>query len=234
VILLGGGLDSGALLYWLKASGAWIEALWIDYGQKAAFGESVAVGGLCYGLNVPVHRATIDLGDLSQCALLRGQRTNSKNASRKNKLEARNVVFVGLAAMLASSLGLPRVYVGFHQEPAAAPFPDATEDARWMMNELLNFICRPAVSLVAPFKDLSRQEILEAGLKLNPNLASDTFTCYESTTDAECGQCAHCQRKARMLKRVKARTGPECAPPEAHSKRDLLRRRKLAQKQPSV
>lgn len=239
VILLGGGLDSGALLYWLRSHlrgkpSTWLHALWIEYGQKAALGELNAAMRMCERTGTPLHTVRIDLGDLSECALLRGRQRNARNHSRMNKLEARNIIFVGLAAMLAASRGLRCVYVGYHKEPDHAPFPDATADAREVMDILLSVACRPQISLVAPFEKLSREAILWRGLKLNPNLPAETFTCYESETDAECGQCAHCQRKARMLKRVKAQTGPQRALPESYGKRDLLRRRNQAQKQPSV
>jgi 7-cyano-7-deazaguanine synthase in queuosine biosynthesis len=156
---------------------------------------------MCERTATPLHCVKIKLGDLSECALLRGRQRNSRNHSRLNKLEARNIIFVGLGAMLAASRGLRCVYVGYHKEPEHAPFPDATSLARSVMSILLGVACRPRISLVAPFEKLTRQQILERGLKLNPNLPSETFTCYESESGRECGQCAHCQRKARMLKR---------------------------------
>ena len=203
VILLGGGLDSGALLYWLHVRKVPLEALWVDYGQKAAFGELSAVLGMCDRTGTKLHRVEIQLNDLSTCALLHGRKPNKKNSSRLNKLEARNVIFVGLAAMLAATNGLRCVYVGYHKEPIRAPFPDATPLARSMMSLLLGIACRPRIELVAPFEEKSRQEILALGLKLNPELHYQTFTCYEGELEAECGKCAHCKRKARMLKHVR-------------------------------
>jgi 7-cyano-7-deazaguanine synthase in queuosine biosynthesis len=131
--------------------------------------------------------------------------------------------------MLAASLRLRCVYLGYHKEPKHAPFPDATSLARSRMDLLLRTACRPPIEVVAPFEQMTREEILTLGLILNPSLPSETFTCYESELDRECGQCAHCKRKARMLKKVKAQTGPECEPPKASGENDELRRRKPAQ-----
>jgi queuosine biosynthesis protein QueC len=223
VILLGGGLDSGALLYWMRSHlrgkpAVKLHALWIEYGQKAAWGELNSVLLMCDRTGTPLHRAELDIHNLSSSALLRGSEANKKNLSRLNKLEARNVIFAGLAAMLSASLGFRAVYLGYHREPKAAPFPDATPIVRQAMSNLLTLACRPRIEVVAPFQSMTRLQILRLGLKLNPNLADETFTCYEGELDRECGQCAHCQRKQRMLKRAKAQSGPVCAPPESYGK----------------
>jgi 7-cyano-7-deazaguanine synthase len=199
VLLFGGGIDSAALLVWLRQQGAQVAALWVNYGQKAWVGERSACRWFCDKYGAELRVVSMDLFDVTRGALLVGAEANTTNDPARNKIEARNVVLVGLGAMLAASLGRQAVYVGYHAEPEDAPFPDATEEARQKMHELLGTACRPPVGLFAPFAPYTREEILRAGLKLEPELADRSFTCYESPTLVECGMCAHCERKRRML-----------------------------------
>lgn len=205
VVLLGGGLDSSSLLVWLRRAGVPLDALWVHYGQKAWRGEQAACEWVCRRYGVPLHTVTIELAGVASSAILGGAAVNTANDPSLNKLEARNVVLVSLGAMLAANLGRQVVYVGYHVEPPDAPFPDATDAARAAMSAVMEVACRPPVRVVAPFSHLTREEILRAGLWVEPELAARTFTCYEGEGLEECGTCAHCLRKKEMLRCVESR-----------------------------
>lgn len=201
ILLTGGGVDSTALLVWLRKlkPEERLTALHVDYGQKAVLGEKNSVSYFCKKYEVPVTYATISLELLAKAAILRGEKIGALEA--QNCLDGRNVVLMGMAAIYAATLQVGTVYVGFHREPEDGNFPDATEQALSAMQEVIEKAYVWRVRLEAPLQRFSRLEILRVGIAMDAEIADKSFTCYEAG-EKECGKCVHCQKKAWMLGRL--------------------------------
>lgn len=203
VVLMGGGIDSTTLLVWLKKNKPAIEltAFHVDYGQKAYESESGSVDYFCNKYDVPLEFMDCDLRFVANSAILRG--TLLGKTQTENKLEGRNVILISLAATFARTIGADSIYLGFHKEPKEAPFPDATMHTVELMRDVLAYSYgQPPIAVVAPFSDLSRLEVFKKGLELDPEIETETFTCYEDEGE-ECGVCVHCQTKKEMLEQLK-------------------------------
>lgn len=203
VILMGGGIDSTSLLVWLRHSSPALSlsAFHVNYGQKAFWSESRAVDYFCKKYEVPVREMEVDLRSIASSSILKGHSTGVKQED--NKLEGRNIILIALAATWASKIGAEKVFVGFHKEPDNAPFPDATLQTYANMYIVLRTAYRPELFLEAPFTKKTRLEVFKAGLLLDEEIETKSFTCYEEG-EVECGVCTHCVTKAVMLKQLEA------------------------------
>lgn len=201
---MGGGLDSTALLLFLRdrfRREPKLHALHVNYGQKAYLAEARSVEYFCQKYDVPVKTMNVDLRSIAHAAILYGSSVGVKQ--EENRLEGRNVVLISLAATYASTIGAGVVYVGFHNEPVDAPFPDATLDFLRIMMPVLAKAYRPSLLLDAPFVAMSRLEVLRSGLRRDEEILTRSYTCYEEGYQ-ECGRCVHCKTKQEMLAQLEA------------------------------
>lgn len=196
VLLAGGGLDSTALLCWLASQRKDIEVMHVDYGQKAWYAELLAVQHFADKYDFLVKQVKCDLTQVGSSAILRDQ--PMATAHTDNKLEGRNVILIGLALTYAASRGMDTVFVGFHSEPEAAPFPDATKKFLDYMDTVAQFGYSPPMQLLAPFFGHTRLEIFKLGKTLDDEFEKRSRTCYEGRI-GECGQCTHCLQKKEMV-----------------------------------
>jgi len=193
VIMLGGGLDSTALLIHLVNEKQNLIGIWFSYGQLADHQERSSVDYFCNKYKVPLKVFNVPLYDIAESAILRGH-----GLATSNKLEGRNVIFTMLAATYAVTIGAEELYLGYHLEPPGAPFPDATAEAAEVMQLMLNTAYKTRLRLLAPFKHLSRTSILRHGYALDEELITQTHTCYADTPGG-CGKCVHCRQRATMI-----------------------------------
>lgn len=193
VILLGGGLDSTALLLHLvKEKKQTVTGFFVLYGQLADKLELKAINYWCDKLEVPVKVFNLPLGTIADSAILR----NGKPGT--NKLEGRNVILTMAAATYAATIGAEELYLGYHKEPENAPFPDATEEAAKAMQTVLDVAYKHRIRLLAPFKHLSRTEIFRMGFALDEGIIDHTHTCYNAV-EGGCGNCVHCRQRMTMI-----------------------------------
>lgn len=194
IILLGGGLDSTALLLHLKHRDPDLPLIGMhfQYGQKADLLEYEAVVYWSSKFDMMLKVFDLKLSEISSSAILRGCNLHT------NKLEGRNVIFTMLAATYASLIDANELYLGYHKEPEDAPFPDATEMAAAAMQVVIQSAYKHQITLRAPFMYKSRTEILRLGFKLDEELITHTHTCYEDVRGG-CGTCAHCKQRMTMI-----------------------------------
>jgi 7-cyano-7-deazaguanine synthase len=200
VLLYGGGIDSTTLLVHQRKLGREMLALHVDYGQAAATLEWRAVNRFCKLYDVEARRVGITLPFRGTGALMTG--TPSTDPA-KNIVHARNVMLVGLAAMLVGATGGGNVLLGYHEEPPDAPFPDATEAARAALNAAVATSTGWKVRVEAPFASKTRLEIARIAYALDPSILADAHTCYADVVGG-CGACSHCVTRAEMLEHIGA------------------------------
>lgn len=193
VLLYGGGIDSTALLFYLRSQGLDPHVLFFTYGQKAE-----ALERECLERWVIAEKRLVlplPLSQITTSNILSGEPVAADVTT--NVLEGRNLIFISLAAAWASTLGASSVYVGFHAEPEARPFPDASPEFHLSVNHTLKEALVRSVAVLAPFSDKTRKEIFQWCLTNAPEALS-AHTCYESVRGG-CGVCTHCQTKAQLL-----------------------------------
>ena len=194
LILLGGGLDSIALLLWLKSLGTEVRGIFFSYGQIAMQKEYCAIAHFCKKLNVGFQFFDLPLYKIARSGIL-------NQTEKSNKLEGRNAVFVMLAATYAATIGWDEIHVGFHREPLNAPFPDATFHALKAMNMLVSAAYSSPLTVRAPFVDLSRLHILRIGYEHDPEILTKTHTCYLDVLGG-CGKCVHCKQREVLIQNL--------------------------------
>ena len=122
--------------------------------------------------------------------------------SDSNKLEGRNAIFAMLAATYAATIGSDEIYLGYHQEPEHAPFPDATVKAVEGMQICINSCYSSKIRVRAPFRYVPRQDLIKIGMRLDPDFLTKTHTCYTDIAGG-CGKCMHCIQKEVMINNIK-------------------------------
>ena len=188
LLLYGGGNDSSALALEFGTRGNYA-AVFFRYSQKAQELEELAVRRICSIYDIELHIITLDPALFGKSAILAGAVAADV---KDNIVDGRNLVFISQAAALAASLNRNYLHVGFHIEPTARPFPDASSEFLDSINNTLNTALVHKVQVVAPYANLTREEIYKRGYKLNPEAFGLAHTCYEAVTGG-CGVCAHCK-----------------------------------------
>lgn len=196
VLLYGGGLDSTALLMYLTQNNVELIALHINYGQVAFEEEQLACWRYCKRYGVEYATLGIDLRAASPHASIVG-------GDGGDCMDGRNAVLIATAAMFAAARAIPAVYVGFHEEPPNAPFPDATEAGLNAMRYAVRSMFKSHVHILAPFMSQSREQIARRAFAMDPGFFEDTHTCYTNEPGG-CGKCAHCIKKADFERQVRA------------------------------
>jgi 7-cyano-7-deazaguanine synthase in queuosine biosynthesis len=200
-ILLGGGVDSSALLSLVEKSNdpSKILIVHISYGQKAVSSERLSCIAQARKYNIPKENLvflSMDLG-FASCGIM-PQTDLDTSVAANNVLELRNPMLINLAACYLATKypGLIHyLYVGFHKEPSDTAFKDAVA-SRYItsLSESINgSLSNPKTKIFirAPFKHRTRERILkrlirDRGLDFVTNFV---HTCYERVP---CGTCTHC------------------------------------------
>ena len=201
LIVLSGGMDSVTLLYEYQANIAL--AISFDYGSKHNAQEIPYARLHCERLGI--EHLTIPLGFMGQyfrSALLQGGGEIPKGSYDEENMAAtvvpfRNGIMLSIAAGLAESRGLKRVYIANHFGDHAI-YPDCRASFIRPMHEAIAAGTSNGVEVTAPYTDISKGEIARHGKALGINYA-ETWSCYEGG-DVQCGQCGTCiERREAML-----------------------------------
>lgn len=194
VLLYGGGIDSTALLLELVKERKVI-ALHINYGQVAFMQERRAAQYWCGKYGVFYDTFFTHLEHVSPAASIVGGKGG-------DMMDGRNMALIAMGAMYASARNIHEVCVGFHQEPADHPFPDATEEGLAAMQHAVTVMCAAPIKLLAPLSKLPRFEIVKNAMAIDDRFLDETHTCYTNEYNG-CGKCAHCIQKAGFVSQMR-------------------------------
>jgi 7-cyano-7-deazaguanine synthase len=119
-------------------------------------------------------------------------------------LPARNIVFYGVAAAYAETLGANRIVFGSNADDAKE-LPDATPSFIRLMNELIKAGTRAGtegafIEIVNPLLAYSKTEVLKLAIKLKVPLQL-TWSCYENAK-TPCGKCRGCRMRSEAFSAV--------------------------------
>lgn len=208
VVLLSGGLDSSVAAAMLRARGARLQALFADYGQRAAPAEARASRRVARTLGIPWMRLDLRwLGALGGNALTSraralprpsGPMLDDPRAARRTAAAVwvpnRNGVLLNCAAAIAEARGYDAVAAGFNREEAAT-FPDNSRAYMRALDAAFRFSTRARVRVVSPTAGMTKAEIVRWAVRHGFDV-SLCWPCYESGR-APCGTCESCRRFRR-------------------------------------
>lgn len=204
VILVSGGLDSTTVLAMALDQGYDCYTLSFDYGQRHR-SELKAAERVSQSMGVAEHKVVaLDLGTIGGSAL-------TDTAIDVPEIEttgipvtyvpARNTVFLSIALGWAEVLGSSDIFLGVNAVDYSG-YPDCRPQYIDAFEAMANLATKVAVegrrlSIHAPLIDLTKAEIVQAGMALGVDY-SQTVSCYQASLDGlACGKCDSCRLRAQ-------------------------------------
>lgn len=201
LVLVSGGLDSSvALAMAVKNYGKEnVTALSISYGQRHDK-ETECAKKLCEYYDVPLYIKDLsDIYSTSNCTLV-GKDKEIPKGSYDEQHESdgvpttyvpfRNGLFISYATAFAYMNNIDVVFIAIHKTDTEAAYPDCTFEFSYAMNEAVRLGTGSKVVVKAPFVEMTKTQIVEAGNSWEVPFEL-TWSCYEGG-DKCCGKCSTC------------------------------------------
>ncbi len=189
MVLLSGGIDSTAMLWWLTGQGYTCHPICVDYGQRAARQEMKVSARICREAGLPLTRASLpQIGSLSKSMLTEAESVNPFHPHR-------NLLLLTIASAIAYDQGLLGVAIGVHK---SSNYPDCTRDFIDSARQVLSSSLGRPVAVIAPFVDLDRRQLIALAKKMKAPLEL-TYSCLRGGP-RHCGRCESCLDRARDLR----------------------------------
>jgi 7-cyano-7-deazaguanine synthase len=199
VVLLSGGLDSTALLYWGVNEGYKSYVLSFDYGQRHKK-ELQFAKRTCDKLGV--EHKIIDITSIHE--LLKGSALTdssikvpeehySHETQKATIVPNRNAIMLNIAVGYAVSLGADRVFYAAHANDreiypdCRAEFINSQNETAKLANDNEDF------EIIAPFVNKKKADIVKIAGELGVPF-EDTWSCYKGKAKA-CGVCGTCRER---------------------------------------
>ena len=206
VLILSGGIDSSTLLYYLLDKGYEVHALTFHYGQKHSkeIEHSKIIAEEAKNRGKVNHRV-VDISsihELISAGALTGEESvpkafYSEEVQKRTIVPNRNMIMLSIAAGYAVKIGAKEVYYAAHKSDYSI-YPDCRKefvkafDAAVYLANLWT-----PVEIKAPFVDMTKDEIVELGLKLKVPYEL-TWSCYEGN-ERPCLSCGTCLERTEAF-----------------------------------
>lgn len=211
VAILSGGLDSTVSMARAIAAGYRVrQAIFFDYGQKAARRERAASRSIARHYGVPWLEIALPwLRAVTRTSLVGTKRPprvterdlngrRAKETARAVWVPNRNGVFLNIAAAVAESHRAGTIVTGFDREEAAT-FPDNSIEYIRAANRAFRYSTSNRVKVRSFVANLDKARIVRLGRELEAPLGK-TWSCYLGGT-RPCGACESCVRSRRAYRR---------------------------------
>ena len=209
VVLLSGGLDSSTVLAMAKAQGFECYALSFRYGQRHSVELEAAARVAKSGGALRHEIMKIDLGIFGGSALTADIDVPKDRSDDEMEhgipityVPARNTIFLSFALAWAEVLGTGDIFVGVNAVDYSG-YPDCRPDYIEAYETMANLATKGGVegtmpvTVHTPLIDLTKAEIIQAGLKLGVNYR-ETTSCYDPDDQGRaCGHCDSCTLRAK-------------------------------------
>lgn len=203
VVLVSGGLDSATVLAMAVNNGFECYALSMDYGQRHRI-ELDRAKKVSDANGAVEHRVVrINIGDFGGSALTDKDidvPTEKTDDIPITYVPARNTVFLSVALGWAEVLGAQAIFIGANAVDYSG-YPDCRPEYIEAFQVMANLATKmgvegESIKIEAPIIDLTKGEIIQAGLALGVDY-SKTISCYNPRTDGKiCNECASCLIRA--------------------------------------
>lgn len=200
VIIVSGGMDSVTLLYDMRERIAL--GLSFNYGSNHNANEIPLARMHCERLGIK--HLTIDLdfmGRLFKSSLLDGASAIPEGHYTSDNMKStvvpfRNGVMLAVAAGIAESNGLKRVFLASHGGDHTI-YPDCRKEFTVAMSRAVELGTDTGVVIEAPYAGLTKADIARKGKALGIDYA-ETWSCYKGG-EAHCGRCGTCVERREAL-----------------------------------
>jgi 7-cyano-7-deazaguanine synthase len=200
LVILSGGLDSTTALLWATREFDYCEAVFFDYGQKHIVEKECATK-ISKLANVPLTILTTDIftqiggSSLTDHSIEMVQTDGVKTTN--TFVPGRNIVFISLAAALASVKGITNLVTGIRYAPA---FLDCTEDTLHPLQETINNGIGK-ITIHHPIFERNREETVRLAQELDAlDYIGHSVSCYNGYPS--CGECKPCKDRAYGFSKV--------------------------------
>lgn len=209
VLLNSGGLESCYLSCLLSRNGFEIHHLFINYGQNALEGETIAVNNLIKEYGGILHTAEVLLPWFAtSTSLCSGEKIDDPAVSKymgtveaKTYVPLRNHIFLSLAASLADSLEIPYIASGLDgiQNSFGVPIGSAPDKHPNFAYAIENSVNEASayhhtkggyIELLAPILCCTKEDTILNGKKIDCDF-SLSWSCYNGGKEP-CGTCCAC------------------------------------------
>src|SRR5574343_1180433 len=198
LLSLSGGLDSTTLLAWLLDQGHEVEGVCFDYGSKHNQFEIESVFPITafYRIRLQILNLKHAFLGFESNLLLGGDEIPeghyNDETMKQTVVPCRNIIFISLLSGLAESKGMNAVALAIHSGDHAI-YPDCRPSFYYAMKDAINEGTDKKISLMAPFLNIDKAEIVRRGLVLNVPYEL-TRTCYKHQRIA-CSKCGSCRER---------------------------------------
>ena len=202
ILLLSGGIDSATALYMTKLGTDDICTVNMIYSTSYD-AEAEAAKKIAAAAHVRAHVPILlpFFKDIEQ-----GYHPTPSTKYTAAYVPSRNIIFYGVAAAYAETLGASQIVFGSNADDAKE-LPDARPTFIQLMNELIRTGTRSCqegskIEIVNPLINYSKYNVLKLALKLKVPLEL-TWSCYENGK-SPCGKCRGCTKRLEAFNQVGA------------------------------
>ena len=209
ILILSGGLDSTALAWSLLASGARVDCISFDYGQRHRKELDCAARVVDIArsrFRVDVRHDVVDLRGLGALFSESGSALVSSNpvpdghyadeSMKQTVVPNRNMIMLASAAGVAIARKFDVVAYAAHAGDHAI-YPDCRQVFASAVDVAIRLADWHEVGLVRPFVGMTKREIGLIARDLDAPIA-ETWSCYKGG-DVHCGTCGTCVERREAL-----------------------------------
>jgi 7-cyano-7-deazaguanine synthase len=206
VLLLSGGLDSSVALDWLRSKNYEVKALSLHYGQRH---NKELKAAQMIAQRAKVEHKVVDLSAL-RSVLGGSSQTDDQidvpeghytaESMKLTVVPNRNMIFLSVAAAWAIAENCESVAYAAHGGDHTI-YPDCRPDFVQAIQKTFELCDWKQISLITPFLQLSKAEIVSHGAKLKTPFHL-TWSCYKGG-DLHCGQCGTCVERKEAFQLAK-------------------------------
>jgi 7-cyano-7-deazaguanine synthase len=204
LLLFSGGQDSTTCLFWALKHFTRVETICFRYGQRH---ESEIEAARAIATNVGVPFRIIDaslMADLSSNSLtdasVKMDSGQIDDAPPNTFVPGRNLLFVGMAAVVARERNIANIITGVSQTDYSG-YPDCHDTFIRSLNVTLNLAMDEQFVIHTPLMWLDKAAVWQLADELNvfELVKSQTVTCYNGIPGDGCGECPSCKLRRRGL-----------------------------------
>lgn len=201
IIVLSGGMDSVTMLH--EFASEIKVAVSFDYGSKHNAKEIPFAALHCQQLGIQHIVIPLDFMTryFKSSLLMGGEDIPEGNYDDENMKSTvvpfRNGIMLSVAAGLAESHGLKRLFIANHFGDHAI-YPDCRAGFIKAMNEAVSEGTYEHIRIEAPYTGINKTDIAKRGAKLGINYA-ETWSCYKGGKK-HCGKCGTCMERKEAFR----------------------------------
>lgn len=197
ILLLSGGLDSGALLYSSLHQGIEILPLFVNYGQVTFPGEWFSVRSLLESTKLPPIKP-LDVQNISTFGAGTLIQSKEKILPIDQYFPSRNLFLITLAAMYAYQIKVSSILIGLIADTANS-LPDCSPDFLLHINDTLQ-LEYPELQVTAPY--ITRSKLDTVREAMNYGFIPENTFCCNRFSDHHCGKCPSCIDRFNILAKL--------------------------------